>query len=96
MSDSTVTKIEEAAKVAFDTMIERARLGGTRTVIAAWEGEAEELRQDWRECIRAILLVLRRPSMSAVMRASGQIAMRPSDVDLAVTHYLDAILQEAK
>lgn len=57
-------------------------------------GSTWDCREDYRTRARAALTALRRPDMAAIMRTAGQIAMRPSDVDLAVTHYLDAILKE--
>lgn len=90
-----MTKLEDVAKAIF--------LKEGRNKDVAWEDADKVLvlmpsggkvQDYYLDIARAAVSALRRPDMAAIMRASGQIAMRPSDVDLAVTHYLDAILKE--
>lgn len=43
---------------------------------------------------RRVISAIRNPSMNTVMRVARQTGLRPGHVDLAITHYLDAILKE--
>lgn len=87
-----MTKLQEAAKALYD-FVGAQEIAGMQE-LPPFHGLPKEDQAQVVETVRVVLGVLRRPDMAAVMRTSGQIAMRPSDVDLAVTHYLDAILKE--
>lgn len=62
--------------------------------VRSWADAPTDTVAECMAHVRAVISTLRRPDMNAVMRVAGETKMRPTDVDLAVTGYLDAILKE--
>ncbi len=87
-----MTTIERMAKAAWIRVQEQVPAGNRLT---DWSLVPDDAKKNFTDFARAALLGARGiPSANAVLAAARATGMRPSQIDLAVTHWIDAVLGE--
>lgn len=99
MAETVVEKMARTAYEVQPVQIMKVDAGGGVADTDGTEVHWDDLNPDFRATLiaqmRAALVRARGlPSSNAVLKVSRQTGMRPSEIDLAVTHWIDAVLEE--